>query len=262
MKNNTILIIEDDLEFAQKMACCLQSGGFDTLHTNSVNQALKIIEENQPRGIVLDIQLKDSLGLNILKSLTSENRFAGFSPVIIVVSSFVGPQTVPILQKYQIPYYDKTLTTYKHSLVLKSFSIYLDSHITQKSLTTPTKNETPVSFSTALPIGGYLKKIIYQKLEFYELNETSTAYKRLVDGIYYTLNPDKCQKDSLTSIYVDVLNIDYHTAFSGIKRLIADTFKNNPSVFTDFTQNKTKKEPPTPKEFIYHIVSEIRKEYL
>ena len=265
-EKNKILVIEDDFEFANELVTCLQAGGFDTLHTDNVDDALKIIEEVRPTGISLDIQLKGSLGLNILKTLTSETIYKDFTPVIIVVSSFIGPQTLPILQKYQIPHYDKTLPNFKYSFVLDSFAMYLDnptiSHTTSKI---DINNSVPL----ILPTGDSLKKVIHQKLNIYKLDTRPIAYSRLVDSCYYMLMPDTLQNNSLTSIFVKILNVDYHTAFTGITRLLTDTFKRNPNVFYTFYHGMSEKEllqskikpVPTPSDFIYHIVTAIKKDY-
>jgi len=260
MQNNTILVIEDDLDFAHETITRLQSHDFNTLHTDNGDQALKLIEEHKPQGIALDIQLKGSLGLNIIKALTSEDCFADYNPTILVVSSFVGPQTISVLQKHKILHYDKTLPAFKHSLVTDFFSIYLGSY---KPSTISSQHAIHTPLITNLPTGDPLKKIIYHKLDFYKFNVTSVNYKRLVDGIYYTLNPniEKEQTDSLVSIYENVLNLDYQTVFMGLKRLLADSFKNNPNLFTEFAHNKEKPTSPTPKEFIYYIASEIKKDF-
>lgn len=266
-EKNKILVIEDDFKFANELVTCLKNGGFDTLHTDNVDDALKIIEEVRPTGISLDIQLKGSLGLNILKTLTSEKIYKDFTPVIIVVSSFIGPQTLPILQKYQIPYYDKTLPNFKYSFILDSFAIYLDN----STETSPTMNtiNTSKSVPLELPTGDSLKKVIHQKLNIYKLNTRPIAYSRLVDSCYYMLMPDTLQNNSLTSIFVEILNVDYHTAFTGITRLLTDTFKRNPNIFYTFYHGMSEKEllqskikpVPTPSDFIYHIVTAIKKDY-
>jgi len=265
--SNKILIIEDDLKFANELASCLQDNGFDTFHTDNIDDALKMIEEIKPTGISLDIQLKGSLGLNILKILTSDNPYNEYTPVVIIVSSFIGPQTLPILQKYQIPHYDKTLATFKYSLVADSFLIYFDTPT--KKFSVINDNNATVSITPSLPTGDVLKNVIFQKLDIYGLNTKAISYKRLVEGIYYMLIPDKFQKDSLASIYIDVLDIDYNTAFTSIKRLLADSFTRNPEVFYKFyhrlpeeeiVQSKIK-SIPTPSDFVFHIVTEIRKDY-
>ncbi|MCL1990953.1 MAG: response regulator [Defluviitaleaceae bacterium] len=268
MAKDTILIIEDHLEFANGLANCLQEGGFNTLHTDNIDDALKIIEEVRPSGISLDIQLKGELGLDILKTLTSEKTYDDFSPTIIIVSSFIGLQTMTMLQKYKILYYDKSLPTFKYSLVLNTFSMYLDNMIKPSSMVSKIDMQSPIIPS--FPTGDTLRNVISKKLAIYGLNVKATAYKRLIEGVYYTLLPEKKQKNSLSSIYIDILHIDYHTAFTSIKRLLTDSFRRNPTVFSEFyhvisgealTQSKVQ-SAPTPSDFIYYIVTEIRKDYV
>jgi len=265
--NNKILIIEDDMDFAAGLSNCLESSGLEVKHVKSVEAALKIIPELRPNGITLDMQLEDEFGYNLLKVLTVENSYIDYVPAIIVVSSMVNARLLRILQEYQIPHYNKIASNFEYRLVAEMFSAYLTTYSFNNSSIINNMSKENEKRSGYLPEGKELRTIIYKHLRQYNLNIKVIAYERLVDGIFYTLQSDEPM--NLTKIYLEITNVDYHTAFSGIRKLIIDSFKNNPSSFFNHFHKKTKEEIiqdgtkmiPTPNEFIYHIVSLIREKY-
>jgi len=244
-ENKKILIIQNDLDFTNNLTSCLQYNKFDTLHTTNVNDALEIIAEYHPDGISLGIQLSGSLGLDFLHDIYSKNSPINYIPFIIVTSGWISSHVVEILKHYKIPYYDKSSSDFKFWSVSKSFCKYFDSVSSIPLKSIPNKNITQPK--PPLPTGNTLRKIIRQKLEVYPFNTKFTGYKRLVEGIYYTLIPAKNQQDSLFSIYNEVLNVSYTAAFNSISRLLKETLKN---------ENKL-----TPSDFIFQIASEIKNEY-
>ena len=264
MDPKKILIVEDNPIFSDELARCLEKGGFLIFTAPSIQKALEIIKTEKPDGISLDIQLEDSLGFNLINTIISDDYYNGALPNIIVVSSLISLQTIPTLHQHQIPYYDKTLPTFNCQMVLDYFTFALNGN--SNRITLPTlKHEIP---TTDMPFNtDNLRTLIEQRLDIYSFNRRPIAYQRLVDGVYYTLVPAENQANSLTSIFVDVLDVDFNAAFVGMKKLLIDTFRQNPDVFCDFYHKKSKAElqdlgikvVPTPSDFIYHIVTEIKR---
>ncbi|MDQ8021387.1 MAG: response regulator [Moraxellaceae bacterium] len=65
----TILVVEDDLRFAQVLYDLAHEMDFDCVHTSTAGAALRLAEELQPVGILLDINLPDESGLTVLERL-------------------------------------------------------------------------------------------------------------------------------------------------------------------------------------------------
>ncbi|MEC5396648.1 hybrid sensor histidine kinase/response regulator [Uliginosibacterium sp. H1] len=65
----TILVVEDDLRFAQVLYDLAHELDFDCVHTSTAGAALRLAEELQPVGILLDINLPDESGLTVLERL-------------------------------------------------------------------------------------------------------------------------------------------------------------------------------------------------
>jgi len=264
MEVKKLLIVEDNLAFSNELTHCLKNGGFAVFAASSVQQALEIVKTEKPDGISLDIQLADSLGFNLISAIEINNYYNGKMPVITVVSSLIGLQTIPILKQNQIPYYDKSLPTFRPEMILDYFTFALKANFNQPAF----PRELPKLQTIPPTSTSDLKVLIKQKLDNYGFNKRATAYNRLTDAVYYTLMPTENQLHSLTSIFVDVLNTDFNTAFVGMKKLLIDTFKQNPQNFYDFYHKKSReellqlgvKEIPTPSDFVYRIAEDVRKE--
>ena len=240
-----ILIIENDLDFVNRLAICLQNGGFDVIHVTTIKEGLKLLVELCPPAILVDIQLDGGpFGLDFLQTVLSENSPVDYRPEMIVVSSFITSSVERFLNDKQIMHFNKSLPGFNCSMILKSLHVLIDDS-SFSSNTNTSKEGSPQNLT--LPTGEVLKKIISEKLSSYDFDVKSTGYKRLVKGIYYTLLPESYQEDSLVSIYRDVLKLSYDTAFNSITRSIHKAFKGKPA--------------PTPTDFINEIVAEIRKDY-
>ena len=254
-----ILIVDDDLDFSNQLTICLKEMEFATLHADNVDDARTLIQKHQPDGVSLDMQLKGSLGAELIPDILNGD----FYP--IVVSGYITSGIRKMLEEYRVLYYDKTDSRFQPSIVAKAFS-FLNFSIAKENTD---RHDYHINSSKTLPDGDALKSIIRQKLQVYKFDTKKKAYDRLVKGIFYTLNPEEDQNQSLTSIYVDVLNLEYRSVFVSIKRLLDTTAKLYPNIFYQTFHKKTKEEVlllglkivPTPAEFIYHIVSEIQDDF-
>ncbi|MBO4121990.1 response regulator [Cupriavidus gilardii] len=64
--NRLILVIEDDVAFAQILYDLAHELDFDCLHATTAQQGLELAREHQPCGILLDVALPDHSGLTLL----------------------------------------------------------------------------------------------------------------------------------------------------------------------------------------------------
>ena len=236
VKKQKILIIEDTIDFAEELATHFERGGFDTLHSDNINDAVEILLNNKIDGVTLDIQLKGSLGINLLEKIYNESIGLDYKPVIIVVSSFINPEILRILKNYRILHYDKAAPGFNFRMILDSFTSLLSF--------APQFQQKVNQVSS----DDRLKSLIRHKLEPYDFKVKALAYERLLDGIYFVASVKSEQKQSLASIYEEILGVDYHAAFVGMKRLLRDAFADAEVV-------------PTPTDFIYQIVDEIKKDF-
>lgn len=236
LEQKKILIVEDNLDFAHDLAVSFQNGGFETFHAEDVDSAIEILRMHRIDGMTLDIQLKSTLGINLVDKIHTQQIELIQTPVIIVVSSFINPQVLQALKKYQVLHYDKSAPGFNYTMILDTFTSLLGMFTSRE-----TTQKTEEIHETNL------KVVIRQKLEPYGFKVKAKGYARLVEGIYHTILTDGAAKQSLTSIYEDLIGIEFSTAFIGMKRLLHETFASSDEV-------------PTPADFIHKIAEEIKKD--
>jgi DNA-binding response OmpR family regulator len=84
-EGTTILLAEDDVILAELYTDRLKQEGFNVVHANNGEDALKLVGENSPSLIILDIMMPKMNGLDVLKAL-KENPETKDIPVIIVTA--------------------------------------------------------------------------------------------------------------------------------------------------------------------------------
>jgi len=263
-KTKKILIVDDDQTFSAILESHLINMHFEVLIVEDVCEARDIIENNELSGLVLDMQLKSSLGTELIPDILE----APFYP--IVASGYITPVLEKLLIDHRVLFYDKSDIRFNPKIIADSFAI-LNQNLNSNSKNVDVAPTAIPQYLTPkiLPDGDDLELIIGQKLKSYNLTPKGVAYKRLLKGIYYKLKPAPNQEESIPSIYIDVMKVDYHTAFTSISRLLNNTFKTDCKPFYKLFYKKTEeevvqlnlKEAPTPTDFIHHIVDEIKKEF-
>ncbi len=108
MANELILIVEDNEKNRKLVRDILQFKGYQTLETETAEEAIRIAQESRPALIIMDLQLTGMDGITALKHLRADPRTKEI-PVIavtasamtysreeIMVAGFDGYQTKPI----------------------------------------------------------------------------------------------------------------------------------------------------------------------
>lgn len=83
MERAKILIVEDDPSQLELLAYRVQSAGHQVLKASSGNEALEILEDNEPDLVLLDWMLPGASGIDICKRIRSDGRLSSM-PIIIV----------------------------------------------------------------------------------------------------------------------------------------------------------------------------------
>ncbi|MEI6054760.1 MAG: response regulator [Lentisphaerota bacterium] len=101
--DNVILIIEDDQIFAQVLYDICKEKGYSCLHATEGAAGFKLAQEYQPIGILLDIYLPESNGLDILDKL-KDNLATRHIPIHILSGE---DQSIKSMQKGAISFIKK-----------------------------------------------------------------------------------------------------------------------------------------------------------
>jgi two-component system response regulator RegA len=67
--DKTLLIVDDDRPFRERLARAMQSRGFDVLSAETVHEGIAIVKERPPAYAVVDLKLDDGNGLDVVETL-------------------------------------------------------------------------------------------------------------------------------------------------------------------------------------------------
>ncbi len=65
----TLLIVDDDKSFLQRVARAMETRGFEVLAADSVQEGLRLVDERPPAYAVVDMRLGDGSGLDVISAL-------------------------------------------------------------------------------------------------------------------------------------------------------------------------------------------------
>ncbi len=80
MKNDTILIIEDDPSIAELLTVALEQDGFRSLHAGDGRLGLELFFHHRPDAVLLDLRLPRLSGLEVLREIRKNSEI----PVLIL----------------------------------------------------------------------------------------------------------------------------------------------------------------------------------
>ena len=111
----TVLIVEDDLDFARILLQKAQEFGFDPIHAPTAKKAFELMKESRPVGVLLDVELPDESGLTILRKLKSDPRTRSI-PIHMISSHNFSPMA---LNEGAVGYFEKPINEEQMNEVFK-----------------------------------------------------------------------------------------------------------------------------------------------
>ncbi len=75
MHQTTILIVDDEVEFASALAERLEIRGYSAIPVFSAHEVLSMIEAHNPDVILLDLKMPDSDGIEVLRNIKKIRPF-------------------------------------------------------------------------------------------------------------------------------------------------------------------------------------------
>ena len=67
--DNSLLVLDDDAPFRQRLARAMEKRGFDPVMAESVAEGLAVIRSKPPAYAVIDLRLEDGNGLDVVEAL-------------------------------------------------------------------------------------------------------------------------------------------------------------------------------------------------
>ncbi|KAF7781352.1 hypothetical protein PRUB_b0541 [Pseudoalteromonas rubra] len=162
---STILIVEDDSQFASILADIARKHQFEPVVCARADEALDKVRQAQPNAVILDIGLPDMDGMALLDTLKSEPKTRQI-PVHIVSGKNKDPKA---LQKGAIDFLTKPVSLDQMEQVFAKFEVLLQKHIKHILLVEDDTHACKV-----------IKHVLQQKgLQLHVANDGSTAMQLL-----------------------------------------------------------------------------------
>lgn len=88
--DKTLLLVDDDVEFLERLTRAMAERGFEVRSSSSVAKAIELIEAKSPAFAVVDLRLADGNGLDVVASLSGIRP----TPRVIVLTGYGNFPTV------------------------------------------------------------------------------------------------------------------------------------------------------------------------
>lgn len=96
-----ILIIEDEILIAQSLRKFLEKKGHSVETTESGNEAISLIAQNDYDRIVCDLMLQDISGFDVLEESKRRYSIEEMSKIFIIMTAYNSPQVLEKAREYQ-----------------------------------------------------------------------------------------------------------------------------------------------------------------
>ena len=103
-----VLVVDDDTALAEMIGIVLRSEGFEPVFCADGDSALSVFRASQPDLVLLDMQLPDISGLELLRHLKQDDDVAAI-PVVVVSADATTRQTEAALTSGALHYVTKPL---------------------------------------------------------------------------------------------------------------------------------------------------------
>jgi len=100
MANELILIIEDNEKNRKLCRDVLQVKGFRTIESETAEDGLKLVAEQMPDLILMDIQLPGMDGITAMKQLKADSKTAKIPVIAITASAMTNNRTAMLGQGF------------------------------------------------------------------------------------------------------------------------------------------------------------------
>jgi len=103
-KNKSLLIVDDDNPFRERLARAMEKKGFEVIQAESVQKGIESVKTKKPGFAVVDLRLGDGNGLEVVKQIQSTNND---SRIIMLTGYGNIPTAVAAIKEGAIDYLAK-----------------------------------------------------------------------------------------------------------------------------------------------------------
>ena len=102
--NKSLLIVDDDIPFRERLARAMEKKGFEVIQAESVKKGVESVIQKKPAFAVVDLRLSDGNGLEVVKQIQSLNST---SRIIMLTGYGNIPTAVAAIKEGAIDYLAK-----------------------------------------------------------------------------------------------------------------------------------------------------------
>jgi two-component system response regulator RegA len=102
--NKSLLIVDDDNPFRERLARAMEKKGFEVFQAESVQKGIQSVKEKKPGFAVVDLRLADGNGLEVVKQIQISNAT---SRIIMLTGYGNIPTAVAAIKEGAIDYLAK-----------------------------------------------------------------------------------------------------------------------------------------------------------
>jgi two-component system nitrogen regulation response regulator NtrX len=97
-EDTSILLVDDEVDFTQPMSFWLKSKGYTVMVANSGQEAIKIVQEQNPDIIFMDLNMPVMDGVATIQKIREFNK----QTAIIIISAYVEDKRVADASPYGV----------------------------------------------------------------------------------------------------------------------------------------------------------------
>ena len=103
-EDKSLLIVDDDNPFRERLARAMEKKGFEVLQAEGVKKGLESVKQKKPAFAVVDLRLGDGNGLEVVKEIQNSNPK---SRVVMLTGYGNIPTAVAAIKQGAIDYFAK-----------------------------------------------------------------------------------------------------------------------------------------------------------
>ena len=105
--NKSLLIVDDDNPFRERLARAMEKKGFDVTQADSVSKGVSAAKQKKPAFAVVDLRLGDGSGLEVVKEIQNNSTKDKNSRIIMLTGYGNIPTAVAAIKEGAIDYLAK-----------------------------------------------------------------------------------------------------------------------------------------------------------
>lgn len=96
MDKKKVLVVDDEVEFADMMRMRLEANGYDVIVANNGREALELVKREKIDAVLLDVMMPEMDGLSVLKQIRAQDS----ALPVFIITAFSNEERVRLAGKF------------------------------------------------------------------------------------------------------------------------------------------------------------------